>query len=231
MTASLMLRSFAKALFYTPNTIRYAVEMVRLRDAIAKLGHVDQWLDAGAGGGHYASHIYSHACRRLTVVEPFADNMAIARQTLAKHSEKVAFIQSHIVGLPVADQSIDCVSCTQVLEHILDDNAAVAEFGRIVKPGGSALITVPTPPEPWPMDGHVREGYTETQLEELFNRHGFRRSHTDWFMTQDTLRLGRILHTFGGVFPKIFSLSELRTTLEQRRTNGPYCLLGLFRRE
>jgi ubiquinone/menaquinone biosynthesis C-methylase UbiE len=230
MTASALLRSVAKALFYTPNTIRYDVEMIRLREAIAQIGHVDHWLDAGAGGGHYASQIYVHECRRLTIVEPFADNMAVARQTLAKYAEKTTFIQSDIAGMPVEDRSVDCVSCTQVLEHIEDDNAAVAEFSRIVKPGGYALITVPTPPEPWPMEGHVREGYTEPQLTGLFSRHGMERLRTDWFMTRDTLGIGRILVKCGGIFPKVFALSELRTTLAQRRDNGPYCILGLFRK-
>lgn len=230
MTASALLRSVAKALFYTPNTIRYDVEMVRIREAIARIGRVEHWLDAGAGGGHYASRIYARACRRLTVVEPFADNMAIARQTLAEYADRTTFIQSHIAGLPVEESSVDCVSCTQVLEHIPDDCAAVAEFSRIVKPGGHALITVPTPPEPWPMDDHVREGYTEAQLAELFGRHGFQRIRTDWFMTRDTLRLGRVLRAFRGVFPKVFPLSELRATLEQRRDNGPYCILCLFRK-
>lgn len=231
MTAAALIRSMARACFFTPNTIRYPIEMIRLREAMAQIGGVDTWLDAGVGGGYYASRIYARACRRLIVVEPFPHNMAVARQTLGDFADRTTFIASHIAGMLVEDRSVDCVSCTQVLEHIPDDNAAVAEFGRVVKPGGHALITVPTPPEPWPMDGHVREGYTEEQLGALFSRHGFGCIRTDWFMTRDTLRIAGIVRAFRGVIPKIFPLRELRTTIEQRRTNGPYCLLGLFRRE
>ena len=40
MTASAMVRSVTNALFYAPNTIRYAIDMVRLCEAIAQLGQV-----------------------------------------------------------------------------------------------------------------------------------------------------------------------------------------------
>ena len=230
MSASALLRSVARACFYTPNTIRYPIEMVRLRAALDEIGEIDTLLDAGAGGGYYAAKVYAPRCRKLVVVEPFPSNFAIARQTLAKFAGKTTFINSSIADMPVADASVDCVTCTQVLEHIEDDNGAVAEFARVLKPGGHALITVPTPPEPWPMDGHVREGYTEPHLGDLFARHGMERLRTDWFMTKDTLRLGKIVMKCGGIFPKLFPLSELRKSFEERRDNGPYCILGLFRK-
>jgi ubiquinone/menaquinone biosynthesis C-methylase UbiE len=223
-------RSVARACFYTPNTIRYPIELIRLRGALAQIGEIGTLLDAGAGGGHYAAKLYARRCRSLIVVEPFSSNFATLRQTLHAFAEKTTFIESPIAGMPIGDATVDCVTCTQVLEHIEDDNAAVAEFARVLRPGGHALITVPTPPEPWPMDGHVREGYTEPQLADLFARHGMERLRTDWFMTRDTLRLGKIVRKCGGIIPKLFPLPELRTTLEQRRDNGPYCILGLFRK-
>jgi ubiquinone/menaquinone biosynthesis C-methylase UbiE len=228
MSARALIRSIARACFYTANTIRYPIEMIRLREALGQIGKIDTLLDAGAGGGYYAAKVYEPLCRSLIVVEPFSSNFAVARQTLAASAQKIRFIESSIAGMPVADASVDCVTCTQVLEHIEDDNAAVAEFARVLKPGGHALITVPTPPEPWPMDDHVREGYTEPHLTDLFARHGMERLRTDWFMTKDTLKLAKIVMKCRGIFPRLFPLSELRTTFEQRRDNGPYCILGLF---
>lgn len=230
MTLKAFVRSIARACFYTPNTIRYPIEMIRLREALAQVAATGTLLDAGAGGGYYAAKLYAHRYRRLIVVEPFPSNLAIARQTLAPFAERTTFIASSIAGMPIADACVDCITCTQVLEHIEDDNAAVAEFARVLTPGGHALITVPTPPEPWPQAGHVREGYTEPQLAELFARHGMERLRTDWFMTRDTLRLGKIVMKCGGIFPKLFPLPELRSTFDQRRENGPYCILGLFRK-
>lgn len=44
----------------------------------------------------------------------------------------------------VADDSYDSFICTQVLHYIDDVDAAVREMGRILRPGGSALVTLPT---------------------------------------------------------------------------------------
>ena len=46
--------------------------------------------------------------------------------------------------LPFADATIDLVCATDVVEHVDDDNRALAEMVRVLKPGAYALITVPT---------------------------------------------------------------------------------------
>lgn len=43
----------------------------------------------------------------------------------------------------VADGSFDTVIACDVLEHVLDDRAALREIHRILKPGGTAILTVP----------------------------------------------------------------------------------------
>lgn len=52
-------------------------------------------------------------------------------------------IVSDITGIPLPDQSVDAIMCTEVFEHIPDPVAAVEEFARLVKPGGYVLITAP----------------------------------------------------------------------------------------
>jgi ubiquinone/menaquinone biosynthesis C-methylase UbiE len=52
-------------------------------------------------------------------------------------------IISDIVSIPLADDSVDAIMCTEVLEHIPDPVSAIKEFGRLVKPGGYLLITAP----------------------------------------------------------------------------------------
>jgi SAM-dependent methyltransferase len=53
-----------------------------------------------------------------------------------------ADIVLNIENMDLPDASIDCIVCSHVLEHI-DDRKALAEFGRVLKPGGFALIMVP----------------------------------------------------------------------------------------
>ena len=47
------------------------------------------------------------------------------------------------VALSFPDQSFDCVLASDVLEHIENDKAALAEWFRILKPGGTLILGVP----------------------------------------------------------------------------------------
>lgn len=52
-----------------------------------------------------------------------------------------------ITDLPFRDNSFDVVICSEVLEHIPDDQKAVSELIRIVKPGKILALSVP---RAWP---------------------------------------------------------------------------------
>lgn len=45
--------------------------------------------------------------------------------------------------LPFENGTFDCVVCADVLEHVLDLNAAVGESLRVLKSGGSLIVRVP----------------------------------------------------------------------------------------
>lgn len=48
-----------------------------------------------------------------------------------------------IRALPIPDSSVDLLLATDVIEHVDEDDQAVAEIRRVLRPGGTALITVP----------------------------------------------------------------------------------------
>lgn len=50
---------------------------------------------------------------------------------------------SDIVSIPVEDESFDVILNTEVLEHVPEPIKAIAEFARILKPGGVLLLTAP----------------------------------------------------------------------------------------
>lgn len=45
--------------------------------------------------------------------------------------------------IPFADHSFNAILCTEVLEHVIDPEALVAEMHRVLRPGGTMLVTVP----------------------------------------------------------------------------------------
>ncbi|MBU2525351.1 MAG: class I SAM-dependent methyltransferase [Bacteroidetes bacterium] len=55
----------------------------------------------------------------------------------------LADVSADICHLPFADNSFDLIFCSHVLEHIKDDQKAMAELFRVMKPGGFGFFQVP----------------------------------------------------------------------------------------
>ncbi len=49
----------------------------------------------------------------------------------------------NVLDIPFEEGHFDLVICNHVLEHVPDDGAAMREIGRVLKPGGRALLQVP----------------------------------------------------------------------------------------
>jgi len=45
--------------------------------------------------------------------------------------------------LPLADESVDTILCTEVMEHVPDPERTIQEFARILTPGGTVITTAP----------------------------------------------------------------------------------------
>lgn len=45
--------------------------------------------------------------------------------------------------IPLGSAQFDLVICTQMLEYVRDPRSVIAEIHRVLKPGGSLLLTVP----------------------------------------------------------------------------------------
>jgi len=75
-------------------------------------------------------------------------------ERLAAREPGIPLMQFDLVRCPLPDASIDAVVMLNVLEHIKDDRAALAQAARIVKPGGLVVIEVPAGP-------HLYDAYDE----------------------------------------------------------------------
>ncbi len=57
--------------------------------------------------------------------------------------DSAAMLRLDICNMDLPDASFDLVYCSHVLEHVNDDQQALREFWRVLKPGGIAVILVP----------------------------------------------------------------------------------------
>jgi SAM-dependent methyltransferase len=70
-------------------------------------------------------------------------------------------------GLPFADEKFDLVIATDVIEHVDDDRKALGEIARVLKPGGTALITVPAFPALWGSNDDLARHHRRYRLRPL----------------------------------------------------------------
>lgn len=99
-------------------------------------------VDAGCGAG-YGSSILAEApaVERCTGIDVAADVVTQAER--AYGGAKLTFRQGDLTHLDCPERSADTVVCLEVLEHLEAPQLALAEFARILKPGGLLLASVP----------------------------------------------------------------------------------------
>jgi SAM-dependent methyltransferase len=134
-------------------------------------------LDIGAAGGGN-TRVLRRAGWSVSALEYGADGAEVAAE------RGLAVLRGDATALPVADDSLDLVVAFDVLEHIVDDDTAVAEVRRALRPGGTFLIAVPADPRLWSDHDvavdHVRR-YTRETLRAVLERNGFElTSMTSW---------------------------------------------------
>lgn len=131
-------------------------------------------LDAGAGSGEYTrSVVIPRAQQVLTVDIQHKYVGQFARRLDPAERAKCLPTVGTLTHIPASDGAFDAILCSEVLEHCEDDDGVIAEFARVMRPGGVLVITVPVPPAPYPDNSHVREGYTLAELSAVLERHGF----------------------------------------------------------
>ncbi|HWM21481.1 MAG TPA: class I SAM-dependent methyltransferase [Ilumatobacteraceae bacterium] len=111
----------------------------------------DRVLDVGAGFGR---HAFEAARRggRVVALDYAADEVVQTRATVGAMVEADEITVDDFAGvlrgdatrLPFADGSFEVVITSEVLEHIQDDVAAIAEMARVLAPGGTFAATVPS---------------------------------------------------------------------------------------
>ncbi len=125
--------------------------MLTLRFSDLGLRPGDLFLDAGAGFGRHAFEA-ARLGAQVVALDYASDEVVTTRNTFAAMAEAgeiaaeqfVSCLRGDATKLPFADNSFDCIVTSEVLEHIHSDVAAISELTRILKPGGTLGVTVPS---------------------------------------------------------------------------------------
>jgi SAM-dependent methyltransferase len=107
-------------------------------------------LDMGCGSGRHVGAFYERYRATIIGADLRPDDLGAAVERMALHDGLSAhkggrweLLAAEITALPFSDHSFDLVLCSEVLEHIANDQAAIAELLRILKPGCQLVVSVP----------------------------------------------------------------------------------------
>lgn len=120
----------------------------------------DLILDMGCGEGFYSLIFDQLYDCKVIGVDYDEDGILKLAKSWLKESTKVTLEVGDICNLRFEDNYFDKIVCTEVLEHIVDDQKAVSELYRVLKPGGTLAVTVPNKNYPlaWDPLNKIREG-------------------------------------------------------------------------
>jgi SAM-dependent methyltransferase len=104
-------------------------------------------LDVACGEG-YGSALFAEAAADVTGVDIDAATLRHARTAYAGRSN-VRFVEGSAAALPLGDASIDVVVSFETIEHLpaADQPRMLAEFARVLAPGGLLILSSPNRPE------------------------------------------------------------------------------------
>lgn len=121
----------------------------RLLSYTGRWGRAGRWLpadarlvvDVGCAFGYGTVALMASGPRNRTVIGVERDPTHLA--AAARRFPWLTILEGDAADLPFSDDAVDAVTLLDVLEHVADPPAVVAEIHRILKPGGVLIASVP----------------------------------------------------------------------------------------
>lgn len=144
--------------------------------------HMRRFLEIGCGTGYVLSGV-ARAFPGITMTgsEVFSVGLPFAASRL----DRAELLQMDARRMPYVEE-FDVIGAFDVLEHIEEDDAVLSQMLQALRPGGTAIITVPQHPWLWSRQDeyahHVRR-YRVGELREKVQRAGFQVRYATSFVT------------------------------------------------
>ena len=141
------------------------------------LGLIDPTLvvgDLGCGTGQLTEVVAPYV-RQVVAVDSSADMLDAARLRLGG-ARNVDLRQGELESLPIAQGELDAAMLSLVLHYSPSPGRALAEVGRVLRPGGRVLVVDMLPHERQEYQqqmGHVWLGFSDKQITRVLTGAGF----------------------------------------------------------
>lgn len=122
---------------------RAMADLVRLIPR--RLPSYDVVVDVGCGSGYSLPKLAQRFLpRELVGVDIDAEMLASARREAEKAGLDVRLVEASSTRMPLPDNHADLLFCHQTFHHLVEQEAALQEFLRVLKPGGILLFAEST---------------------------------------------------------------------------------------
>lgn len=114
-----------------------------LVEEVGRLLPVGALLDVACGDGRYlaALPMLGPVPERVVGVDIAESILDTARRATSRSGFAPELVRANLEWLPLGDSEFDLVVSIQTIEHLLDPAAGLRELARVLKPGGTLLLS------------------------------------------------------------------------------------------
>jgi len=149
---------------------------LQIRKLVERIGSkANTVLDVGGRRSPYTKRLKA----QVTSLDKISDTigyLGLTEQQIAAFEQDghLKVVLGDAIKMPFSDSSFDVVLCVEVIEHIQEDEQAIAEIARVMKLNGQGLFTTPNGKvvaniNPYHIRHYIHEEF-EAKLRNNFNR-------------------------------------------------------------